>query len=67
MSYKISEKKLFIENGGKLRPLKYIQLSGMSGGRFVYSFEEPKLIGLPGIIFFPKHGIFSTSRHFSTV
>ena len=48
------KKKLFLENRRKLTPQKYIHPSGISRGRFVYSFDKPKVFGLPGIIFFSE-------------
>ena len=53
-------KKIFSKNRRKLTPQKYIHPSGISRWRFVYSFDKPKVFGLPGIFFFPKHGIFAT-------
>ena len=63
---KIFRKKIFLENRRKLTPQKYIHLSDISRGRFVYSFDKPKVFGLLGIFFFPKHGIFATCQHFQT-
>ena len=56
---KFFEKKI-LKNRRKLTPQKYIHPSDTSRGRFVYSFDKPKALGLPRIIFFPKHGIFAT-------
>ena len=44
---KIFWKKSFLENHRKLTSQKYIHPSGISRGRFVHSFDKPKVLGLP--------------------